>query len=64
VLRFYIGQKWTDINGNLYGEIVAIEDAGRRGTVLITDAEGKFVSGFKGLASEFQDPGRWQPVAN
>ena len=62
VLRFYVGQKWTIINGNLRGETVAIEDDGRRGTVVITDAQGKFVTGFKGMASEFQGPGLWQPA--
>jgi hypothetical protein len=64
-LRFSVGQKWVNkhpIDGTFSGEVIAISDRGRRGTVVITDDRGNVLDTYSGSATTFQASGEWQLI--
>jgi hypothetical protein len=63
--RFLVGQKWfteSDLNGRFFGEVIAISDEGRRGTVVITDDQGNVLDTYCGSAAGFHASGEWRLI--
>ena len=63
--RFSVGQKWINeatLQNRFFGEVIETSAQGRRGTVVITDAQGNVLDTYSGSAAAFQASGEWQLI--